>query len=174
MKLLIGLGNPGSDYLWTRHNLGFIALDFLAIKLGAAWLDKPKWDAAVAEVELAGEKTLMVKPQTFYNKSGEALQKIASFYKVANYDILVLADDFDLPFGEIRYREHGSAGGNNGLSSIISHMGENVKRIRIGTDSAARKTLGDTDFVLGKLTDSERAELPAILPRIVEKITENL
>ena len=174
MKLIVGLGNPGAEYLWTRHNLGFIALDFWAILLGAKWADKPKWQAQIAEVEIDGSKVLMVKPQAFYNKSGEVVQQVANFYKIAKDDLLVVCDDFDLPFGDVRYRDGGSSGGNNGLSSIISHMGENVKRVRIGTGSDLRKQMGDADFVLGRLTDEEKAELPTLLPKVAAKITENL
>jgi PTH1 family peptidyl-tRNA hydrolase len=174
MKLVVGLGNPGAEYLWTRHNLGFITLDFWAILLSAKWTDKPKWQAQIAEAEVDGEKVLMVKPQAFYNRSGEVVQQIANFYKIAKDDLLVVCDDFDLPFGEVRYRDSGSSGGNNGLSSIISHMGENVKRVRVGTGNDLRKQMGDADFVLGRLTDEEKAELPSLLPKVVAKIKENL
>ncbi|MCL2038416.1 aminoacyl-tRNA hydrolase [Candidatus Saccharibacteria bacterium] len=172
MKLIVGLGNPGATYLWTRHNLGFIALDFWAIKLDAKWADKPKWQAEIAETSVNDEKALLVKPQAFYNKSGEVVQQIANFYKIPVSDILVVCDDFDLPFGEIRYRQGGSSGGNNGLFSIISHMGEKVKRVRIGSDNPSRAQLGDADFVLAKLTDAEKAALPDLLPQIVAKIQQ--
>ncbi|MCL2002053.1 aminoacyl-tRNA hydrolase [Candidatus Saccharibacteria bacterium] len=174
MKLVVGLGNPGADYLWTRHNLGFIALDFWAITLDAKWADRPKWQSVVAEAHVGGEKLLLIKPQAFYNKSGEVLQQIAAFYKVAKSDIVVVCDDFDLPYGQVRYRASGSGGGNNGLSSVVAHMGEDIKRVRIGTDSALRQQMGDADFVLSRLTDAEKAELPALLPQVIEKITENL
>lgn len=174
MKLVVGLGNPGVEHLWTRHNLGFMTLDFWAILLGVKWADKPKWQAQIAETEVGGEKVLMVKPQAFYNKSGDVVRQVAKFYKIKKDDLLVVCDDFDLPFGEIRFRSGGSSGGNNGLSSIISHMGDDVKRIRIGTGSEMRKQMGDADFVLGQLTDEEKTELPTLLPKAVEKIAENL
>ncbi|MDR0979735.1 MAG: aminoacyl-tRNA hydrolase [Candidatus Nomurabacteria bacterium] len=174
MKLVVGLGNPGAKYLWTRHNFGFIALDFWAILLGVKWQDKPKWQAQIAEVEIADEKALLVKPQAFYNDSGEVVQQVANFYKIPTSDILVVCDDFNLPFGELRYRTDGSAGGNNGLSSIISHFGENVKRLRLGTGNDMRAKMGDTDFVLGQFTEAEKAELPDLLPKIIAKIAESL
>ena len=174
MKLIVGLGNPGAEYLWTRHNLGFVALDFWAILLNTKWTDKPKWQAEIAEAVIDGEKTLMVKPQAFYNKSGEVVSAVANFYKIAKSGIIVVCDDFNLPFGEVRYRESGSGGGNNGLSSIVQHLGEDVKRVRIGTDSEMRRAMGDADFVLSKLTDAEKAELPDLLPKVIEKIKENL
>ncbi|MCL2371319.1 aminoacyl-tRNA hydrolase [Candidatus Saccharibacteria bacterium] len=174
MKLIVGLGNPGAEYLWTRHNLGFIALDFLAITQSTEWADKPKWNAQIAEAEISGEKVFLLKPQAFYNKSGEVAQAVAHFYKIAKEDILVVCDDFTLPYGDVRFREGGSGGGNNGLSSIIDHFGDKVKRIRIGTGSDMRQTMGDADFVLSRLTDDEKSELPNILPVIVSKIKEHL
>jgi PTH1 family peptidyl-tRNA hydrolase len=174
MKLVVGLGNPGALYVWTRHNIGFISLDFWAITLHAKWADKPKWQAMVTETVMDGEKVLMLKPQAFYNKSGEVVQQVARFYKIAKSDILVVCDDFDLPFGEVRFRGSGSSGGNNGLASIIEHLGDDIKRLRVGTNNAMRQTVGDADFVLSKFTDEEKAALSTFLPQIVNQIKSNL
>jgi len=174
MKLIVGLGNPGVQYLWTRHNIGFIALDFLAITLHTKWTDKPKWQALVAEATINGEKVLMLKPQAFYNKSGEVVQQVAHFYKIALSDIMVVCDDFDLPYGEVRFRTGGSSGGNNGLTSIIEHFGNDIKRVRIGTNNAMRATMDDADFVLSKFTDDEKTALSTLLPRVVDQITNHL
>ena len=161
MKLIIGLGNPGSKYNFTRHNFGFLALDFWFKKQGYVWEPHEKFNAIWARI---GD-TLYIKPQTFYNDSGLAVRDFVNFYKIPLENILVVCDDFNLPFGKIRFRASGSAGGNNGLKSIIQHLGtETFPRLRLGTgNDELRKRLGDVDFVLSKFTDQERAALPAVL-----------
>jgi PTH1 family peptidyl-tRNA hydrolase len=169
MKIIVGLGNPGGHYNFTRHNFGFLALDFYAKIERLKWKEEPKFMASVAR----DGDTLFVKPQTFYNEVGQSVGKIAKFYKVdLAEDLLVLADDFNLPFGDLRYRSKGTDGGNNGLKSIVQHLGTGVfPRIRIGTgNDDERKKLGDVDFVLAKFLPEEKKELPQILQNVVKLV----
>lgn len=132
MKMIVGLGNPGSEYARTKHNVGFMFLDALAEKLGADnW--KTKYDALVAEARIGTEKVLLVKPLTYMNESGRAVGPLMSWYKLAPEDLIVVHDDMDIPAGTIRIRRKGSAGGHNGMKSILYHVGdENFPRLRIG------------------------------------------
>ncbi len=167
MKLIVGLGNPGPEYNFTRHNFGFLALDFYAKTHDFTW-QKPKSNAIWTKVG----NTIFLKPQSFYNNSGQPTQLFAHFYKVPPADILVVCDDFDLNFGQLRYRAHGSSGGNNGLKSVgRSLQTENFPRLRLGTGNpVARQQLGDINFVLAKFTPAEREQLPDILTATSAKI----
>lgn len=169
MQLIIGLGNPENKYNFTRHNFGFLALDFYAkvkqltwqnTKMGALWLK-------------AGDR-IFIKPQDYYNNSGQAVQAFMHFYKISPADILVICDDFDLDFGTLRYRAKGSSAGNNGLKSIAEHLHtSDFPRLRLGTNNPdIRQKLGDIDFVLGKFTPEEKVQLPQILSDIATKIDE--
>lgn len=132
MKIIVGLGNPGKEYEHTRHNIGFMVLDAIEEELGPlVWKDM--FQAKVATVMLGNEKVLLVKPMTYMNLSGEAVGPIARFYKVPPEDVYCIYDDMDLPVGKIRIRLDGSAGGHNGIKSMITHM-EHAKfpRFRLG------------------------------------------
>jgi len=172
MKLVIFQGNPGLKYRKTRHNVGFMVGDFYAQSRGAKFKLDKKFNAEIAEINVDGEKVILAKPQTFYNLTGQVTQKIMSFYKLVNSDILVVCDDLNLDFGCVRYREQGSDGGNNGLKSIIQHIGSDFARIRIGIDNDLRAQIGDTDFVLSKLSREEQAALKQLLPEIAKRIDE--
>lgn len=177
MKLIIGFGNPESKYNFTRHNFGFLALDFYAKINQLNWSEKPKFNANfLSFTSKSGEKVILVKPLTFYNEVGKSIQAFSHFYKVSPEEILVVCDDFNLNFGEVRFREKGSAGGNNGLKSAISELNtSDFPRLRLGTgNDTLRKKLGDTDFVLGKFTEVEKAKLPEILTEVSAKIDEFL
>lgn len=169
MKLIVGLGNPGDEYNFTRHNFGFLALDFYATIHHLAW-QKEKFGA----LWLKDGDRIFIKPQTFYNESGLSVANFARFYKLDPADILVICDDFDLVFGKIRYREHGSSGGNNGLKSISQHLKtDNFPRLRLGTNNPElRQKIGDVDFVLGRFTVAEKSSLPTLLQDICAKINE--
>ena len=164
MKLVVGLGNPGNQYNFTRHNFGFLALDFYFKKQGITWAEHPKFNAVYHKEN----DTIFIKPQTFYNDSGLAVKAFVDFYKIPLENILVICDDFNLPFGTTRYRTKGSDGGNNGLKSITAHLGtSDYPRLRLGTgNDELRRKLGDVDFVLSKFTLDEKAELPTILSSI--------
>lgn len=162
MKVVVGLGNPGSEYQHTRHNLGFMVLDAFADAHNIAWQPKDKFRAKVAESVIDGQKVILIKPATFYNDSGVAAQAITAFYKINPADILVIHDELALPFGAIRTRLGGSDAGNNGIKSIIAAVGDGFARIRIGiaNDHSARQDAAD--FVLSRLSATEAEQLPAI------------
>lgn len=132
MKMFAGLGNPGAEYTATRHNVGFMLADALAARWNASgW--RTKQDALVSEARLGAEKILLVKPLTYMNESGRAVGPLLSWYKLAPEDLIVAHDDMDLPVGTIRLRKKGSAGGHNGMKSILYHVqDENFPRVRIG------------------------------------------
>ena len=170
MKLIVGLGNPEKKYGDTRHNVGFAMLDAYAEQEKTEWQDKPKFKALIAELPTA-EKTLLVKPTTYYNLVGESVRALADFYKVSPKNILVVHDDHALPFGTIRTREQGSDAGNNGIKSINAHMGPATRRIRIGTHSEQRQTQNDADYVLSRFSKAEQKQLPdqeRIVGRIID------
>lgn len=170
MKLVVGLGNPGNQYNFTRHNAGFLALDFYFKVHGLEWETKPKFGAVWAR---EGEM-IFVKPQDYYNESGRAVAEFVRYYKIALSDVLVICDNFDLEFGKVRYRASGLAGGNNGLKSVDKYLGTNeYPRIRIGTgNDELRRKMGDVNFVLSRFTAEEKAKLPEILKEACEKIDE--
>ena len=155
MKLIVGLGNPGSEYESTRHNTGFLTLDKLAEKLNVS-VSRKAFNALTGKTEYKGEKVILMKPQTYMNNSGEAVRKAVRYYRLnPKEDLIVVYDDLDLPVGKIRLREKGSAGGHNGIKSIIAHVGTNeFNRIRIGIGSDNRR---DTiDYVLGNMGGEEK------------------
>ncbi len=170
MKLVVGLGNPEAKYNWTRHNTGFLALDFFFKLNHLSWEAKPRYGAIFGRKD----DILFIKPQDYYNLSGRAVREFMRFYKIPTEDILVICDDFNLKFGTLRYRRRGSAGGNNGLKSIIAEIGtEDFPRIRIGTgNDELRKRIGDVDFVLSKFTPEEKEKLPEVLSIIAKRIEE--
>ena len=170
MKLVVGLGNPGNQYNFTRHNFGFLALDFYFKLHDLTWGGKPRYGAIWGRTG----NIIFIKPQNFYNESGRAVQEFAKFYKIPTSDILVVCDDFNLDFGQIRYRAKGSAGGNNGLKSVISTLGtDEFARLRLGTgNDELRRKLGDVDFVLSKFTPEEKEKLPEVLRIVTDKVDE--
>ncbi|MGO2082803.1 aminoacyl-tRNA hydrolase [Vagococcus sp.] len=134
MKLIVGLGNPGAKYRATKHNIGFITLDEIAYREKIEF-NKHQFEADLAEFFVEGEKVVLVKPQTFMNESGRAVGPLMDYYQVKIEDVIVIYDDLDLTIGRIRLRQKGSAGGHNGIKSLISHLGTQAfNRIRIGID----------------------------------------
>ena len=170
MKLIVGLGNPGARYNFTRHNSGFLALDFYFKRHDATWTEKPFLGAVRGRI---GD-ILFIKPQEFYNLSGQAVAAYMRYYKIKLSDILVICDNFDLEFGKVRYRSSGSAGGNNGLKSVDKELGTpDYPRIRMGTGNPSLLEKMDAmDFVLSKFTPEEKALLPDILSEVCNKIDE--
>lgn len=153
MKLIVGLGNPGGDYAKTRHNIGFEVLDVIA-KRHSVKILKRMGKALIARTAIAGQPVTLMKPQTFMNLSGEAVANFARREKVAPEEILVVYDDMALPLGRIRIRPGGSAGGHNGMKSIIGHLGSNeFPRVRIGIGSAYRDAV---DHVLSRFRRGEK------------------
>jgi peptidyl-tRNA hydrolase, PTH1 family len=172
MKIVFAQGNPGAQYANTRHNVGFLVVNSLAAQHNADFIKKPKFHADIAEVQIAGEKVLLVKPATFYNETGQAARMIIDFYKLSPAtDFLALHDDLALPLGTLRIRESGRDAGNNGVKSLNAHLGSNFTRIRIGIYNELRDRIHDADFVLGNFTKIEADLLKeTITPKVTELI----
>lgn len=154
MKIIAGLGNPGKEYRATRHNIGFEAVDYIAYDLGI-YIDERKHKALLGKGIFAGEKVIFLKPQTYMNLSGESVRAALDYYKLTNEDLIVIYDDISLDVGDIRIRTKGSAGGHNGIKSIISHLGTDVfDRIKIGVGDKP-KGYDLADYVLGKFKGNE-------------------
>ncbi len=157
--LVAGLGNPGKEYEGTRHNAGFLALDFLAERLGVR-IDRVRHHALVGEATLGGVRALLVKPTTFMNSSGDAIADAAAFYKIPPERVIVLCDDISFAPGRIRIRRRGSAGGHNGLKSIIARLGsEDFPRVKIGVGEKPSAEYPLADWVLGRLSAADREAL---------------
>ena len=151
VRLVVGLGNPGTEYNGTRHNVGFAVLDSLASQWGLTWQHSKNWHAFWTK----GEKAILVKPTSYMNRSGEPLAAVANFYKIAPSEILVVLDDMALELGRLRLRPDGGTGGHNGLESIIVQFGtEEIPRLRVGIGAAPAQ--GAVDYVLGRFFEEER------------------
>lgn len=161
--LIVGLGNPGREYEKTRHNVGFRAAELLAAQAGCK-IDRAKFRGLSAACTLGGRKVLLLKPETYMNLSGEAVHLAAMFYRVPISRILVLSDDISLPVGKVRVRAEGSAGGHNGLKSIISHLGsQEFPRVKIGVGAKPHPDYDLADWVLSSFSaEEEKALAPAI------------
>lgn len=166
--LIVGLGNPGRQYAFTRHNVGWIAVDYIANKLGIR-INKLKFKSLCGEATVCGKKILFLKPQTFMNLSGEAVFAAAGFYKIPPEHIFVICDDISLPSNKLRIRRQGSDGGHKGLRSIIMLLGSNCfPRLKIGVSDRENPEIDLKDWVTGQLKDNELDELDKKLPDILE------
>lgn len=174
MKLIFGLGNPEKKYDGTRHNLGFWTLDTYAQQHGAQFKAQPKFHALVAETAIDGEKVLLVKPSTYYNEAGQSAHALMDYYKLSPQDLLVVHDELMVEFGKIRVRSSGSDAGNNGIKSLIAHLGtDQFARIRVGVGNALRAHASDADFVLGHFSQDEQQILTdKLLPQIVQYLEQ--
>ena len=153
--IIAGLGNIGKKYEHTRHNAGFLAIDYIAEKLGAR-IDRVKFNSTVGEADIEGVRVLLMKPSTLMNNSGVAIGEAASFYKIPAERVLILHDEISFDPGVIRIRRKGSAGGHNGLKSIISHLGsDEFPRIKIGVGKKPTPEYDLVDFVLGKFPEGD-------------------
>lgn len=196
MKLIVGLGNPGEQYEMTRHNLGFMVVeqflkDFSSVK-GTVWSNNEKLKSDIAVLDWqpkvgAAEHIFLVKPKTYMNNSGMAVQLVSSYYKVAAEDIWTIHDDLDLPLGKMKIRFGGAAGGHHGVESIIEQVGDKFWRFRLGigqlrhtaghlTDDGeekniSRRKLGNTnDFVLGEFSGKETSEVKKLVKSAVDAL----
>ena len=160
--LLVGLGNPGSKYESTRHNMGWLALDSLMEKEKFA-LNKLRFKAWTGMLDYKGHKILVMKPQTYMNLSGEAVGEAARFYKIPADHVIVISDDISLPLGKLRVRGSGSAGGHNGLKNIIAHLGTDAfPRVKVGVGAPEHDIV---DWVIGPFTANERKVIDGVLDR---------
>jgi peptidyl-tRNA hydrolase, PTH1 family len=178
MKLIVGLGNPGRKYENTRHNIGFRAAEYLAEFYDFDDFSiSEKHNADIAKGEILEEKIIIAKPQTFMNLSGQAVRSVMQFYKIPTEDLIVISDDVTLPSGSLRIRKSGSAGGHNGLKSIIQELGtDEFLRIRLGIDPITPFKGNLEDYVLGKISDEEMdlmetniKKLPELLKILFDK-----
>ncbi len=159
--LIVFLGNPGPRYAFTRHNAGFLTAD-AAEKLLNVSIDRLRFRALTATAEIGGEKVLLMKPQTFMNLSGEAVGQAARFYKIPPEHVLVVSDEVSLPVGSLRIRLKGSAGGHNGLKSVIAHLGTDAfPRIRLGVGSAPHPGYDMADWVLSAFQNEDAETIRA-------------
>ena len=153
--LVVGLGNPGAKYEHTRHNMGFLTVDLLAEQAGVK-LNKVKFKSAYNIIPFAGAKCLVMKPQTYMNLSGEAVREAAAFYKIPPERVLVVCDDISLPVGKLRLRRHGSAGGHNGLKSIIGQLhSDQFPRLKIGVGAKPHPDYDLANWVLGHFSPED-------------------
>ena len=164
--IIAGLGNIGKEYEATRHNAGFMAIDALAAKVGVK-IDRVKFHALVAECEIVGKRVLLMKPTTFMNNSGVAIGEAAQFYKIPPENVIVLHDEISFDVGVFRIRRKGSAGGHNGLKSIIAHLGaDTFPRIKIGVGKKPSPDYDLVDFVLGKFSKQDLESLSLEYPSV--------
>jgi PTH1 family peptidyl-tRNA hydrolase len=165
LRLVAGLGNPGLQYIGTRHNVGFMVIDALAGKKGVTLSRSAPWGSELAK----WGDILLIKPLSYMNRTGEPLGRFAHYFKVQPEEILVVVDDIALPLGRLRFRQTGSDGGHNGLKSIIVHLGEGFMRLRIGI-GAASGAEELTDHVLGEFDRSEKPTVERAIDRATEAI----
>lgn len=167
MYVILGIGNPGKKYEGTRHNIGFIAMDYMESKYGIK-INKIKHKALIGEGNIAGEKVVLVKPQTYVNLSGESLREVCSFYKIPPEKVIVIHDDVSLDVGKIRIRTKGSDGGHNGIKSIIYQLkSDEFTRIKVGVGGAPEH-YDLADWVLGKFSKEEISHMSKAVDAIVE------
>jgi len=169
LYLVVGLGNPGTQYAQTRHNAGFQVIERLAERLRVEWKSEKKFLARVGRSNRGDQIVLLCQPQTYMNSSGEAVAAIASFYQITMDRVLVVVDDADLPLGELRLRPGGSSGGHHGLESVEQHLGTRQYprlRVGIGRENEAREI---TDHVLSRFSSTESALIDKVLTRAAEQ-----
>jgi PTH1 family peptidyl-tRNA hydrolase len=175
--LLVGLGNPGKEYDGTRHNIGFLCIDKF-VETNAAdmekWMLKKDLKCYFSNGRLGDCRVIAIKPTTFMNNSGEAVQAAASFYKVGAENITVIHDELDIDFGQIRLRSGGSSAGHNGIKSISEHIGETYGRIRVGIGPKKPAKIDSTDFVLQKFSTKEQAQLSNLTQEVNAILSEHV
>lgn len=157
--LIVGLGNPGKKYEFTRHNAGFLSVDVLCEKFNFT-VNKLKFHALVGEARIDGKRCLVMKPQTMMNNSGEAVKEACNFYKIPAENVIVIFDDISLDVGKLRIRRSGSAGGHNGIKSIINHLGsDKFPRIKVGVGAKPHPDYDLADWVLSEFNKDEAKQL---------------
>jgi PTH1 family peptidyl-tRNA hydrolase len=171
LQLVVGLGNPGSKYAGTRHNVGFMALERLAAREGSAFRNQPRLHGLLAEVGQGERRLRLLMPQTYMNDSGRAIRAALDWFSLSADQLLVVVDDMDLPLGRLRLRQSGSAGGHNGLRSTISHLGtQDFPRLRIGigapAENPADRKVRTVGHVLGRFSSAEQSTLDAVLAEV--------
>lgn len=167
-KVIIGLGNPGRKYAGTRHNFGFIVVEELARRTSAP-TSRQRMKAEITETKFGSDRLVLAMPQTYMNESGVSVREIMRWYKAPSDDVLIIVDDVDLPYGQIRLRSKGSAGGHNGLKSIFQQLGtQEIPRLRIGIGRGGGGGGHTVGHVLSRFSPEEQAKLPDILGRAAD------
>ena len=174
--LIVGLGNVGKEYVGSRHNVGFACLDYFVSKNSemSTWIDKKDLKCHFSTGRFGDTRVIAIKPTTYMNLSGEAVQLAANFYKIPPQSIVILHDELDIDFGFIRTRIGGSAAGHNGMKSVIQHLGEETGRVRIGVGPKKPAQIDSADFVLGQFSKKEIAQLPNLYQEANSLISEYL
>ena len=168
--LIVGLGNPGPKYEFTRHNAGFLCMDLLAQQLGVK-IDRIKFKSVVADVAIEGSRCILMKPQTIMNNSGEAVRDAANFYKIPPEHIIILFDDISLPPGKLRIRRKGSDGGHNGIKSILYLLGsDQFPRIKLGVGAKPRPDYDLADWVLSTFQKDELSRMKEAMEKACEAV----
>ncbi|MBI5229804.1 MAG: aminoacyl-tRNA hydrolase [Candidatus Magasanikbacteria bacterium] len=175
MKLIVGLGNPGTRYAKTRHNIGFMLVDALAQDTSldcGVWKMNKKFNAEIAHS--ADRKTILLKPQTFMNESGRAVRAALQFFKLPSDDLYVIHDDLDVPFGAYKIQQGRGSAGHRGIESIFTYIAtRNFTRVRIGIADGEKQKQG-ADFVLARFTKKEQKELPALFARLTKELLNDI
>lgn len=171
-KLIVGLGNIGAKYDLTRHNVGFYCLDSLAEAENGSWSDKKSLKSLICDLKISSSRIILCKPTTFMNLSGEAVQAVQHYFKISNENTLVVYDDLDVNFGQIRTRVGGGSAGHNGMKSLIQHIGEDFGRIRVGIGNEFSDKLDSADFVLQKFSKTEQEKLKLLSNEVTSVINE--
>ena len=174
MKLVFAQGNPEPEFALSRHNIGFLVLNTIATEHEVKWTEKSKFHAFITELEIAGEKVVLIKPTTYYNETGISVRKLVDFYKIdPKNDLLVIHDDLALPFGTIRVREKGSDAGNNGIKSVNSQIGQIYSRIRVGIKNDRSEPMDDAAFVLARFSKNESRQLKeSVIPHVIKLVMQ--
>jgi len=174
--LLVGLGNFGKEYDGTRHNVGFACIDHFVSKNSemSSWIDKKDLKCHLSTGRIGDSRVVAIKPTTYMNLSGEAVQLAANFYKIPAQNTAILHDELDIDFGFIRTRIGGSAAGHNGMKSVIQHFGEDTGRIRIGIGPKKPAQIDSSDFVLGQFNKEEISQLPNLYQEVTSLLSEYL
>jgi PTH1 family peptidyl-tRNA hydrolase len=174
--LVVGLGNPGKEYDDTRHNVGFECIDEFVEKASdmGDWVSKKDLKCLVSSGRMGETRVFAIKPTTFMNSSGEAVRAFSDFYKIHPNQTIVVHDELDINFGQIRTRMGGASAGHNGIKSIIQHIGEEFGRIRVGVGPKTPEQIDSADFVLAKFTKEQQADLPALRREANAIMTENI
>lgn len=171
--LIVGLGNIGSEYDGTRHNVGFFCIDaFTSNQDFPAWSLKKDLHCQLTSLNMGDTKVIAIKPTTYMNESGLAVQAVQHFFKISAEQTIIVYDELDVPFGSIRTRSGGGSGGHNGIKSIISHGGEACQRLRIGIGNQHAASSDSADFVLAKFSKAEEAAMPILAREVTALLTE--
>jgi PTH1 family peptidyl-tRNA hydrolase len=172
--LIVGLGNPGKEYDGTRHNIGFACLDAFVDKSPdmGPWIDKKDLKCHMATGQMGETRVIAIKPTTFMNLSGEAVQAVSHFYKIHPDQTIVVHDELDIDFGQIRIRKGGSAAGHNGIKSVSQHISEDYGRVRIGIGPKTPEQIDSADFVLKKFSKEEQSHMSELTREVNAMLSE--